>query len=138
MAEIIEHSGIVERVERKAVIVKIVANSACGACAARQACGMSESQEKIVTIPTDDSADYAVGDAVRVGVYRNAASRAVMIAYVGGLIVLVGALALCSSFDGVGEGVAALAAIGAVVIYYFGIWIFRKKIDRTIHFTITK
>ena len=138
MAEIIEHSGIVERTERGRVIVKIVANSACGTCAARQACGMSESQEKIVTIPTERSAEYAAGDTVKVGVYRNAASRAVMIAYVGGLVVLVGVLALMSGIEQVSEGVSALSAIGAVAIYYFGIWVFRKKIDKTIHFTITK
>ncbi|MDE6858004.1 MAG: SoxR reducing system RseC family protein, partial [Alistipes sp.] len=48
MSEIIEHSGVVECVEGATVRVRIVAGSACGSCKARSACGMSESQEKIV------------------------------------------------------------------------------------------
>ncbi len=138
MAQIIEHSGIVERVEQDEVVVKILSKSACGSCAARQACGMSESQEKIVSVRTENAQDYAVGDEVKVGVYRNAASRAVLIAYVGGLVVLVGILALCSMIEGVSDGMSALSAIAGVALYYVAIWLLRKKIDKTIHFTITK
>lgn len=68
--EIIEHEGIVECVERGAVRVRITSRSACGACKARQACGMAESQEKIVVVVTDRAQEYLPGEAVLVGVRK--------------------------------------------------------------------
>ena len=134
MAELIEHSGVVERTERNAVHVRITSRSACGSCSARQACGLAEAQDKVVTVMTPGAAEYAAGDAVMVGVRRSAGMRAVVLAYVGALAVLVAAIA------GMGwsEGVSALAAIAGVGVYYFVLWFCRAKIEHTIQFTITK
>ena len=134
MAELIEHSGVVERTERGAVHVRITSRSACGSCKARQACGLAEAQEKVVVVATPEAASFAAGDAVSVGVRRSAGMRAVVLACVGALAVLVAAIA------GMGwsEGAGALAAIAGVGVYYFVLWLFRAKIEHTIQFTITK
>ncbi len=139
MAEaIIEHEGIVERVEAGSVHVKITSRSACGSCAARQACGLAEAQEKIVVVPTSDAANYVPGDVVRVGVRRRAGLKAVAMAYVGALAVLLGTLVVGLEGLGWGEGRSALAALAAVTVYYVVLWLLRRKIEQTIHFTITK
>lgn len=83
MARLIEHSGVVDRVEGDTVRVKITSRSACGACSARQACGLAEAQEKIVAVRTHRAAEFAAGDEVMVGVRSNAGARAVLLAYVG-------------------------------------------------------
>ena len=119
MARLIEHSGVVDRVEGDTVRVKITSRSACGACSARQACGLAEAQEKIVAVRTHRAAEFAAGDEVMVGVRSNAGARAVLLAYVGALVVL-------------------LAALGGVSLYYAVLWCFRSRIEHTIHFTITK
>ncbi len=67
MSREITHPGVVRSVEPGIVRVAIVANSACHSCRARQACGMSESAEKMVDVETSDYARYAAGDAVTVG-----------------------------------------------------------------------
>ena len=36
------------------------------------------------------------------------------------------------------EGHAALAALAGVALYYVVLWLFRKRIEHTIQFTITK
>mgnify|MGYP002753168562 CR=1 FL=1 len=123
MAELIEHSGVVERTERGVVHVRITSRSACGSCKARQACGLAEAQEKVVVVATPEAASFAAGDAVSVGVRRSAGMRAVVLAYVGALAVLMAVL------------VAAIAGMG---VYYFVLWLFRAKIEHTIQFTITK
>ena len=138
MARIIEHTGTVERVADGVVTVKIVARSACGACTARAACGMGESQEKLFEIPTADAASYSAGDEVAVGVYRNMAGLAVALGYGGALAVMVVALVLCTAVFGTSDGAAVAWTLGAVAAYYLCLWAMRNKIERKIHFTITK
>ena len=36
------------------------------------------------------------------------------------------------------EGASALAALGGVGLYYVVLWLCRRRIEHTIHFTITK
>ena len=134
VASRIEHSGVVERTERDTVYVRITSHSACGSCKAREACGLAEAQDKIVVVKSPDAAHYAAGEKVMVGVRRSAGAVAVILAYVGALAVLVAAVAAL----GWSEGRGALAALGAVVVYYCVLWLFRHKIEHTIHFSITK
>ena len=138
MAELIEHSGVVERTEGDTVYVRITSRSACGSCKARQACGLAEAQDKIVTVATPGAAEYAAGDAVTVGVRRSAGIRAVVLAYVGALAVLMAVLVAAIAGMGWSEGAGALAAIAGVGVYYFVLWLFRTNIEHTIQFTITK
>ena len=111
MAELIEHSGVVERTERGAVHVRITSRSACGSCKARQACGLAEAQGKVVVVATPEAASFAAGDAVSVGVRRSAGMRAVVLAYVGALAVLMAVLVAAIAGMGWSEGAGALAAI---------------------------
>ena len=138
MADLIEHSGVVERTERDTVYVRITSRSACGTCKARQACGLAEAQDKIVAVATPEAGQYAVGGEVMVGVRRSAGVRAVVLAYVGALVVLLAVLAGTIAVAGWNEGMGALAAIAGVGVYYFVLWLFRRKIEHTIQFTITK
>ena len=55
MADLIEHSGVVERTECDTVYVRITSRSACGTCKARQACGLAEAQDKIVAVATPEA-----------------------------------------------------------------------------------
>lgn len=137
MARLIEHSGVVDRVEGDTVRVKITSRSACGACSARQACGLAEAQEKIVAVRTHRAAEFAAGDEVMVGVQSNAGARAVLLAYVGALVVLLAALGAAKLLGG-SDGQAVVAALGGVSLYYAVLWCFRSRIEHTIHFTITK
>ena len=138
MARPIEHSGVVERTAPDAVYVRITSRSACGACRARQACGLAETQEKVVEVRTPAAAQYAPGDAVVVGVRRRAGGIAVLLAYVGALVVLLAVLAVAAGPLHWSEGHAALAALAGVALYYVVLWLFRKRIEHTIQFTITK
>lgn len=138
MSSQIEHSGVVERAGNGAVHVRITSSSACGTCAARQACGLAEAQEKIIEVKTSDADAFAMGDAVTVGVRRRAGAIAVVLAYVGALAVLLAVLVAGIGLMGWSEGGSALAALAGVALYYGAMWLFRRKIEHTIQFTITK
>ena len=138
MAERIEHSGRVDRVEAGTVYVTITSSSACGSCKARQACGLAETQKKVVAVTTPDAASYAPGDAVTVGVLRSAGALAVALAYGGALVVLMGTLVATVAWLGWSEAQGALSALAAVALYYVVLWAARRGIEHTIHFTIFK
>ena len=55
-----------------------------------------------------------------------------------GLAVLLAVLVAAVAVLGWSEGRGALAALGAVGVYYCVLWLFRHKIEHTIHFSITK
>lgn len=99
---------------------------------------MSECEEKIISVRTADAARYAAGDSVIVGVRRGIGMRAVAVAYLGALLVLLVVLFAANLLLGWSEGVSALAAVAGVALYYAALWLFRRKIEHTIHFTITK
>ncbi len=138
MTKEIQHSGVVDHTTGDMVYVKITSHSACGSCKARQACGLAETQDKMVAVRTSQVATFATGDAVMVGVRRNAGAWAVILAYVGALAVLLTVLVTTIAGLGWSEGHGALAAVTAVILYYVGLWLFRRKIENTIQFTITK
>ena len=138
MAEPITHTGIVERVEKGRVVVTITSSGACGSCKARQACGLAETQEKQVVVACADAAAYVAGESVTVGVRRSAGALAVVLGYVGALVVLLVMLLITIGWMGMSEGAGAAASLGTVAGYYLALWSLRKKIEHTIQFTITK
>lgn len=138
MAKEIQHIGTVAEVGTNRVVVRITSRSACGSCAARAACGLAEAQEKLIEVRTADAARYAVGDEVMVGVKPYIGAKAVGLAYVGALVVLILALVLSVGVFGVSEGVGVLITLAAVALYYGALWLVKDKIEHTIQFTINK
>lgn len=138
MAKDIQHIGTVAEVSAKQVVVRITSRSACGSCAARAACGLAEAQEKLIEVKTADAARYAVGDEVTVGVKPYIGAKAVGLAYVGALVVLIVALVLSVGVFGISEGVGVLITLAAVALYYGVLWLVKDKIEHTIQFTINK
>ncbi|MBR5141831.1 MAG: SoxR reducing system RseC family protein [Bacteroidales bacterium] len=131
----IVHSGKVLEMTPDFTTVQIVVSSACSACHAKSLCGMSEDEEKIIMIPTDPYATYAVGDTVEVCTKMSMGLKAVWISYVIPLAIL---MILILSLSGVigNEVYRALVAIGGVAVYYFFIWLFREKLSNEFTFYI--
>lgn len=98
---------------------------------------MGEAQEKVIEVRTPRAAEYVCGQQVTVSVGQRMGVTAVVLAYVVPFVFLLGALGVSSAL-GIPEGVAALAALGAVAIWYLLLWLLRRKIEHTIQFTITK
>lgn len=137
MNELIEHRGRVIGVSDDTVDVEIVSESACASCKARTACGMSESENKLVTVVTGRAAAYRVGEEVMVSVKRNLGVRAVVYAYVFPFFVMLGVLLVLLEC-GAGETVSGLAAIGGAGVYYLVLWFLRSRLEREITFNLRK
>lgn len=107
--------------------VEILVNSACSECHAKGLCGMSETQEKVISLPTDSYATYNVGDQVQLCTKMSMGMKAVWISYVIPLIILM-ILILSLSVVFESEVVTGLASVGGVVLYYLVIWLLRDRL----------
>ena len=131
----ITHPGKVIEMTPDFTTVEITVSSACASCHAKSLCGMSESEDKVIMLPTDPYATYNVGDEVMVCSKMSMGLKAAWISYVIPLAVLM-ALILTLTSLGVNEFLSAASAIGAVGLYYFIIWLFREKLSNEFTFYI--
>lgn len=133
----ISHAGRIIDITPSVTTVEIVSESACSACHAKGLCGVSESKTKTVQIPTRGWDSFKVGDEVSVVLKASMGHKAVWIAYVAPLAVLM-AVILGTSGLGMGELASGLTALGAVAAYYFVVWLFRARLKSEYIFNIIR
>ena len=131
----ISHRGRIVSVTPEEPVVQIVSESACAACHAKGLCSLGDATVKEVSLPTRGWDRYAVGDEVNVVLRASMGHKAVWLAYVVPLLVLVAAL-LGTLAAGGSELLAGLAAIGAVALYYGVIWLLRERLRNEYIFNI--
>lgn len=133
----ISHKGRVLEVTPQFTTVEIISESACGACHAKGLCSLSDSKAKTVMVPTSGWDSFSPGDEVNVVLKLTMGYKAVWIAYVVPLFVLVAVL-LGLVAAGVKDIYAGLGAIGAVALYYSVIFLLRSKLNNQYIFKIEK
>ncbi len=134
----ITHRGKVVGISGDGTVdVEIVSESACGSCHARGLCGLAESKVKTVTVPGSGWDNLSPGDDVEVVLTATMGYKAVWLAYVVPLAILVAVMA-CMSLLGAGELCTGLSAIASVAVYYFIIWLMRAKLSNQYIFKIRK
>ena len=137
MSSALQHRGVVTSVNADAVTVSVMVESACAGCHAKGICGESGA-ERIIRVVTPDASAYSVDDRVVVALKRQSmAMSSVAWGYIVPLVVLLVAL-FGSVALGFSDGVAAIASIVSVAIYYAGLYLTRKIFERKIEFTIFK
>ena len=135
----ITHRGRVIKMTPEFTTVEIIVSSACSECHAKGLCGMSEDQQKLLSVPTDPYAEYKVGDEVAVCTKMSMGLKAVWISYVIPLLVLMILILTLSAFLGDSahrEIIAGLGALGGVAVYYLVVWLLRGKLQNEFVFYI--
>lgn len=135
MENSVRHEGTIESIGDGHIRVRIVQHSACSACKVAAQCRASEMKEKIVDVYHYNRDGLKVGDSVVVGTSDAMARKALLLGFGLPLLIIVGIIAVML-FMGIGEGAAAITAIGALVPYYFMLWLMRGRISKSISFTI--
>ena len=133
----IAHTGRIVEITPDFSTVEIIASSACSTCHAKNLCGMSEDQEKMIMVPTNGFDEYQVGDHVQVLTKMTMGLKAVWISYVIPLAVL---MILILSLSAVleNEFLCGLLSIAGVALYYFGIWLFKDRLSNEFVFYIKR
>lgn len=133
----ITHRGKIVDITPEFTTVDIISESACASCHARSLCSLSESKSKSIIVPTRGWDNFEPGDEVDVVLKATMGYKAVWLAYVVPLFVLLAVL-LCLLKLGRGELLSGLVAIGSVGIYYLVIWLFRGRLQNEYIFNIKK
>ena len=136
MAEVIKHDGVVDSIEGDCIHVRIVQASACAACGAKSLCSAAESKEKIVDVYGADTNAYQVGQQVRVEGAATMGMKAVRIAFLFPLIMLVATIALVMGLTDSNEALAALAALIALTLYFLVLFACKKRLMSNFSFAI--
>ena len=137
MSESISHSGIVEKIENGVVYVRIVQQSACAGCHARGVCTVSESKEKTIEVPDDRSASFRVNEEVLVCGQASLGMQAVLLAFVGPLLVVLAAIILgsCLHWEETTIGIFGLVLL---IPYYSVLYSLRSRLKKRFVFTLKK
>ena len=131
----ITHRGRIVSITPEYTTVEIVSESACAACHAKGLCSLGDSKVKQVEVPTRGWDNYTVGQEVSVVLRATMGHKAVWLAYVVPLLVMVAALLGILAAGG-SELLAGLGAIGAVAVYYGVIWLLRDRLRKEYVFNI--
>jgi sigma-E factor negative regulatory protein RseC len=136
MADVIKHDGVVDSIEGNCIHVRIVQASACAACGAKSLCSAAESKEKIVDVYGVDITAFQVGQRVMVEGAAAMGMKAVRLAFLFPLVLLVAAVAMVMWLADGNEALAALAALLVLTIYFLLLFANKKKLAREFTFTI--
>ena len=137
MAETIKHDGIVDSIEGDCIHVRIVQASACAACGAKSLCSAAESKEKIVDVYGADVHAYQVGQRVMVEGAAAMGMKAVRLAFLFPLVLMIVAVALAMGLTDGNEAIGAVAALLSLTLYFAVLFACKKRLMSEFRFTIT-
>lgn len=133
----IEHEGIIEKINDHQVTVRILQQSACSACHAKGVCMAADSKEKLVEV-VDLSGRFRENERVIIEGKESMGHKAVFWAFVLPLIILILTLILSLSLWNFSEIEAAISAMVALIPYYLILYLLRKKMANSFQFTLKK
>ena len=133
----ISHKGRIVEITPEVTTVEIVSESACASCHAKGLCSLGDSKVKTVKVPTRAWDNYQPGDEVNVLLQASMGHKAVWLAYVIPLIIMVAVLMVLTE-TGVHELISGIVAIASIGVYYFVLWLFRNKLKNEYIFNIKK
>lgn len=131
----VTHPGTIKSVEHGKADVMVIANSACGTCDIKGACGVSESEEKIIQVDLKPGERYSAGEQVVVEMKQSLGNWAVLLGYFFPfLVVLIGLIVFISI--GLDEGISGLFALALLGLYYLGLYSFKNFITNKFTYRI--
>lgn len=127
MTDHVSHPGVVVGINDKDIEIEILSSSMCGSCGIKSACGMSEMQEKRVSVPKPDDREFLVGQPVSIIMNASQGNKAALFAYFIPAFLLVAIIVILSNLN-VKEWLAATIGIGVIAVYYIVLSFFKNRL----------
>ncbi|MBK8805738.1 MAG: SoxR reducing system RseC family protein [Bacteroidales bacterium] len=127
--------GIIKNISDTKVEVLVCSTSACSGCQASGVCGMTDENQKLVTVYLANS-ELKIGDAVAVLLDVNNANYALFYSYILPLLIVL--IVLFTSSYWFSELVAGIVSIVILLPYYLTLYFMNKKFLKKISYQIEK
>lgn len=127
MGEIVKN-GLVKAIKNNSIEVEIVSCSACAGCAISSSCSMSETKQRVVTIPCSCAEQYQTGDKVEVVMSDSLGLQAVVYVFVIPLLLLLITVVCCYSY-GFDDIISGISGIIILIPYYFALFLERNRLE---------
>ncbi len=132
----IEHSGVVDSIEKRHLKIRIVSESACAGCHAKGSCTAADLQDKIVDVFQPEEG-FEIGQKVMLVGKSSIGSKAAVLAYVIPIILVLTTLITTFSITAQ-ELLAGVVSLVILVPYYTVIYFLKDKLQQTFSFTVKK
>ncbi|MCH3923597.1 MAG: SoxR reducing system RseC family protein [Bacteroidales bacterium] len=119
--------GIITSIVEKQIIVRIQKREACSSCAVKSACEKTSTKGKDILVIEKNPELYTVGEKVTVKIPEKKAMKAVMIAFVYPMLLIILSISLTSSVFHLSDPLIALFAVIIILIYYSILYLLRDK-----------
>lgn len=129
--------GVVRAVDGDDISVEIIVSSACSGCHAKSICIPSDRRKEIITVKNTRHEEYRVGETVELLLETSAGNKAVVLAYVLPLLVLMALLFGCYALTHHELLSVGISVLG-VVVYYLVLKSFSKGMEKKIEFGVRK
>ena len=136
MVKQVEHEGTVASICGNTLIVRILASSACGNCAAKGYCVPLGNKDREICVD-GFSGSFVYGERVKVVMQHSSGVRALCMGYVIPFAVVLATLLAAYQITG-NELVSGLSSLLILVPYYLILKIFNQRITKTFGFTVQK
>ena len=137
--DFIDHQGRVTAVnpEKSTVTVTLLEEAECGECPAGKLCNNFSPDRNVMEIPVRNPEIFKVGEFVTVKAAERIHRKAIMIVTVipsiALIVVMIGVFLLTGS-----QLAASLSALGAMILFFGGLFMIRKKLAHEFVFYLEK
>lgn len=132
----IRQSATVMLVTPSEIEVEVCRPEACAACKAKSVCSEGGGEGKRMTL-INDGQGYAVGEQITLVMRRSSGLKAVLIAYLVPVFLIVAALLIFQTMQ-VKDIIAAMATLGILGLYFLVVRLLRGRINRELTIEIEK
>ena len=129
--------GVIRAIDGDSLQVEIIVSSACSGCHAKSICIPSDRRQEVITVKNTRHENYQVGETVELLLETSAGNKAVVLAYVLPLLVLLLFLFGCYALTHK-ELLSVGVSILGVIVYYLILKSAGKTVERGIVFGIRK
>jgi sigma-E factor negative regulatory protein RseC len=129
--------GVIRAIDGDDIHVEIIVSSACSGCHARSICIPSDHRQEVIIVKNTYHENFQVGETVELLLETSAGNRAVVLAYVLPLVVLLVLLFGCYALTHKELLSVGIGVLG-VVLYYLILKSAGKSVEKGIMFGIRK
>ncbi|NLJ06313.1 MAG: SoxR reducing system RseC family protein [Sphingobacteriales bacterium] len=130
----VRHEGVITSIDGDMAQVTILVKSACAECHIKGACSLSEIQAKVIEVNLKGQT-FRIGDKVNVALKESLGMRAVLLAYIIPVLLIISTLLIAGLFID-NENIIAGSSLLIAGIYYLFLYLNKRMLKKSFQFRI--